>query len=361
MGLLQICLLIGALQAFLLAIGLGLRYAQKQGNIYFVVILGLFGAALLSKFFYTPARYWAAPHWWYVADLLAYGFGLFLYCFIKRSYTGAINWERSDLLLLLPVAYYTCFLGLIFSMDTASLHAATHQAAFAWFFYSFVITVLWVNTGFLVKTYHLLQQHPTHKYAKPFYVGFYLYTSVLLIWITCFLLSFLSQQQYLLNYNYYDIAFMIMAICCLGLSLWGYVQPNLYQLLTYGYQPTELDHLKTVAHQIKIYLKEEQPYLNSNFSLHTIVEALNYNRSIVSKAINSVLGQSFSDLVNHYRVEHFLDLTATEDLEQFTLLAIAEKAGFGNKVSFYKAFKKNKGTTPKAYLDAQAKKRSLQS
>lgn len=356
MGIVQVCLLLGAVQAFLLALGLSVRTVQKQGNPYFVGVLLVLGTVLLSKFLYTPARYVAAPHYWYLVDALAYGFGFFLYCFVKRSYTGTMRLGLREWLWLSPALYYVGYLVVVFSMDGDTLVQSMDQPAFVGAFYGFVGTALLVNLGFLVETYHLLQQHPKHPYSKPFIVIGLMYAAVFFIWIVALGSSFLSDQHYWFNLTYYDLAFLTMAFGSLALSCWGYIQPNLYHLLTYGYQPQELDHLKSVAAQIETYVQNEQPYLNPSFSLTTIVDALGYNRSVVSKAINKGLGQPFSDWVNAHRVAHFLALATPEHLEQFTLLAIAEQAGFGSKVSFYKAFKKVKGNTPRAYLDAQSKK-----
>jgi len=104
------------------------------------------------------------------------------------------------------------------------------------------------------------------------------------------------------------------------------------------------------------FIQEKEPFLKSNFSLNELSTEIQSNPVLTSKAINRVLKSTYNDLMNEYRIKYFLRLAREERMKNLTHWAIAQEAGFGNKVSFYKAFKKMMGTTPKVYLTAEVGK-----
>ena len=61
--------------------------------------------------------------------------------------------------------------------------------------------------------------------------------------------------------------------------------------------------------------------------------------------------QSFIDYINSYRVEAFKQRIKNKELNNYTMVAIAENCGFKSSSAFYAAFKKLTGVTPKQYKD----------
>ncbi|MEL6142865.1 MAG: helix-turn-helix domain-containing protein, partial [Bacteroidota bacterium] len=108
--------------------------------------------------------------------------------------------------------------------------------------------------------------------------------------------------------------------------------------------------LVQIAESAQIYLHEKQPFLKPGYTLQELSEDIQSSPVLTSKAINRVLKTNFNELMNEQRVKHFIRLARLERSEHLTLWGIAQEAGFGNKVTFYKAFKKQMGTTPKVYL-----------
>ena len=92
-------------------------------------------------------------------------------------------------------------------------------------------------------------------------------------------------------------------------------------------------------------------FLDPNFSLHELSKSIDSTPILTSKAINHYLKTNFKDLMNEFRINHFIRMAKNTDYNNLTHWALAQESGFGNKVSFYKAFKKMTGSTPKAYLD----------
>lgn len=98
------------------------------------------------------------------------------------------------------------------------------------------------------------------------------------------------------------------------------------------------------------YMKEEQPFLDSELSLSQLASALQIRSNHLSQAINEVEEKSFNDFVNRYRVEALIAKYKTSKGEQLTLLAMALDCGFASKSSFNRIFKKETGKSPSEYL-----------
>ncbi len=63
-----------------------------------------------------------------------------------------------------------------------------------------------------------------------------------------------------------------------------------------------------------------------------------------------MLGKTFSEFLNEYRVNEVKEKLKTEDRSLQTILAIALDSGFNSKASFNRVFKKHTGLTPSEYV-----------
>jgi AraC-like DNA-binding protein len=101
------------------------------------------------------------------------------------------------------------------------------------------------------------------------------------------------------------------------------------------------------------WLKEQMAtnlfYLNSELTLKSLGDSLNIHPNVLSKVINDGLDKSFSDFVNEYRVNAFIDKLHTGNYSHITLLGISFECGFNSKTTFNRVFKNIKGITPLNY------------
>lgn len=103
---------------------------------------------------------------------------------------------------------------------------------------------------------------------------------------------------------------------------------------------------KIVASKIRAAMEKDQLYRQDNVSLRILAQHLGELPSYVTQSLNTQIGQSFFDYINHWRIEEAAQRLVNS---QETVLAIAIEVGFNSRSSFYSAFKKNKGTTPSAF------------
>jgi AraC-like DNA-binding protein len=91
-------------------------------------------------------------------------------------------------------------------------------------------------------------------------------------------------------------------------------------------------------------------YLNSEVDRKEVANYLKIQPHIFSAFINQAYQANFNDVINRYRIKYIEEGLKNEKWSELTLEAIAEKAGFNNRVTFLTAFKKFTGTTPTQYI-----------
>ncbi len=94
-------------------------------------------------------------------------------------------------------------------------------------------------------------------------------------------------------------------------------------------------------------------YKNSYFEVGDFAEALGVSRSFLNKKLQSIIGQSASQLMKSYRMKlaHEL-LLKNRETKQYTIQEIAYDVGFNDSKYFTKCFSKEFNITPSALMNA---------
>lgn len=100
-------------------------------------------------------------------------------------------------------------------------------------------------------------------------------------------------------------------------------------------------------------MRDTRPWLDEDLRLDQLATRLGTNRHQLSQLINQHLGTSFHDYVNRHRVDEARRLLLDAG-SQRSMLDIGLAAGFGSNASFYRAFKKHVGLTPRDFLSRTA-------
>ncbi|MEQ9378136.1 MAG: helix-turn-helix domain-containing protein [Imperialibacter sp.] len=106
---------------------------------------------------------------------------------------------------------------------------------------------------------------------------------------------------------------------------------------------------RQLASDIKKLMEEEKLYRTAGLTLLDLCAKVKSNKQYVSEAINLVFGKNFYDFVNEYRLKEFTDKLESQEDQNLTLLGIASNAGFNSKATFNAVFKKHYGVTPSEY------------
>lgn len=110
--------------------------------------------------------------------------------------------------------------------------------------------------------------------------------------------------------------------------------------------PKLLDNLKE---QIVRILRDEKRYRDPEYSARKLAEELNTNPRYISAAVNVRFGMNYSTLVNQYRIREAERLLTNAKYDELRMEEISSMVGFANRQSFYAAFYKLHGMTPREF------------
>ena len=103
-----------------------------------------------------------------------------------------------------------------------------------------------------------------------------------------------------------------------------------------------------VIEELYLCMEHRKPHLDPQLTLDGLAKLISVNRNQLSYAMNQVLGKSFNDFVNEYRVQEFLSLAKNRPSEE-KILTLAFDVGFSSKPTFNSVFKQVMGITPSEY------------
>lgn len=104
--------------------------------------------------------------------------------------------------------------------------------------------------------------------------------------------------------------------------------------------------LYELADKLSHLMESEKVFKDSELSLAKLSELLNVKPYLITQTLNLVLGKKFSDYVNEFRLKEVRRLINSVEHQHFTLLAVANEAGFNSKASFNRIVKKLTGKPP---------------
>ncbi len=110
------------------------------------------------------------------------------------------------------------------------------------------------------------------------------------------------------------------------------------------------NEIDSTISQLNKLLTEEKVFTDGNLSIRELAKRIQIHPNKLSRILNEVMGKSFNDFINGYRLEEFQKKALEPDNHHLTLLGIAFESGFNSKSVFNEFFKKNTGLTPKVWV-----------
>ncbi|ADV45030.1 helix-turn-helix domain-containing protein [Bacteroides helcogenes] len=99
--------------------------------------------------------------------------------------------------------------------------------------------------------------------------------------------------------------------------------------------------------QLHHQLEVEKIYLSPHLTMEELLKPLSSNRNYLSEAIARLGYKSFYDMINHYRVNHAIEMI--QENSGMKMIAIAFECGFSSPAAMTKAFKQQGFPSPTSY------------
>jgi AraC-like DNA-binding protein len=151
---------------------------------------------------------------------------------------------------------------------------------------------------------------------------------------------------------------LIVTAIIYGLGYMGLRQPEIFspaEEMAAGkkYERSTLtpELVREYAARVKGYVETEKPYLDCELTLPGLADRVGIPAYQLSQVINESLGANFFDFINAYRIEEAKRLFKDPSKSAYTILAIAEEAGFNSKSAFNSSFKRFTGQTPSEFRE----------
>lgn len=113
---------------------------------------------------------------------------------------------------------------------------------------------------------------------------------------------------------------------------------------------------REIVAKIETVMTEQKPFLNPDMNIGDLATMTDVSSHKLSYIFSQYLNISFYDYINRYRVDEFKAVVNEHGIDSFTLSALAEKAGFSSRATFFRHFKDIEGITPGEYIKKLGKK-----
>lgn len=110
------------------------------------------------------------------------------------------------------------------------------------------------------------------------------------------------------------------------------------------------EEVNIIIQKLTNHIQVDKPYLNPDLKLQDVANAIECSSVELSQVLNIHLNTNFTEYINQYRVEDFIIRIQDKSANKYTLSSLSEQSGFSSRTSFFRSFKKIKGTTPAEYI-----------
>ncbi|MGZ8504528.1 MAG: helix-turn-helix domain-containing protein, partial [Flavitalea sp.] len=107
---------------------------------------------------------------------------------------------------------------------------------------------------------------------------------------------------------------------------------------------------KTDAARLLDYITTNKPYLDPCLSLRSLAGQIKMHPNELSWLLNESMGKSFTEFVNHYRVNDFKLRSRDPKNADKAIMDLAFDSGFSSKAGFATYFKRKTGLTPRQFF-----------
>ena len=111
----------------------------------------------------------------------------------------------------------------------------------------------------------------------------------------------------------------------------------------------EEDSLKIIFNKLLFSLEKEKIYKDPDLSISKVADIIKSNEKYVSSAISTYTNMNYNNFINFYRIQEAKLLIYENN--RMNINEVMYASGFNSRTTFYDAFKKHTGMSPKQFKD----------
>ncbi|MCX2679768.1 helix-turn-helix domain-containing protein [Galbibacter sp. EGI 63066] len=356
----EILLLFFSFQSLILGLFLFIKNrGYSYANRLFAIFLFMFGYGI-----YFVIMYWSGysdtiktviAFTFYIPFAL---FGPIFYFYVRNVVTNSRVTLRDIYHFIPAICVLVCYGGFIFLPIEKKLNLKQHgqigqyiiDIPYLGYFLAFLVIAYGIFTyGKFVKTYG--EDFDLRVWLKTINITFMLFgLSFVVYYIIIYFGTMIKEYDYFIAYAM--VLFIGVA------SYFCIIQPEVFNgkpigkvlpFVKYETSGLPLQFAKELKNQLEELMKSEKPYLDHDLHLDDLALMMNISRHHASQLINEHFNQNFYEFVNLYRIDEAKTMLKEE--RGLNVEDVAFRCGFNNRISFYRAFKKNEGVSPTKFRE----------
>jgi AraC-like DNA-binding protein len=386
-SIIEIILLLGAIQGVFLSILLFTKYNMHPANKYLGFLI-LFFSLFIFNFLYSniDSVIQNYPHTTLILGGLPFLFGPLHLIYIGELTESRFKFDQFHWLHFLPfILYKIYYLQAFFisgdeltniinriDQNILPLHITISNIVVAIIGFSYMIKALGVFNRYYEKIRHTFSSLDKINLK---WLRFFTYVA-LFVWSIVFIRSGLMLMEITLDFLAPLVPLLtslfVYAIGYIGMSKTEiFVQPDISENISQADElASELDEAKATLtsevqkyrksglteqkaeeylQKIKSLMEKEHIYTDPDITLRDLSAMIGASTHNISEVINTRLNQNFFDFINHYRVQKVKKDLVDKNKDHLTLFGIAIEAGFNSKSGFNAIFKRYTDKTPSEY------------
>lgn len=343
----------GIFQAFFLGFILLSKASKIQASIFLSIILFVEAIGLLEQSLYFSDLIRNYPYILGVSYPLAILRPLLIYLFVKAYFLNSIQFRKRDILHLIPFFMsLIVFLPLILLSPEEKMNYIDSIKGRVWSdniegILFFVVNNI-IYLGYYLFTWRILHTVKPllrlEKSRQSLWVANFI-TFFLWFFVLKFIL-YLLNGFHLLSTELFGTIVMLISSFTIQIIAWFLTSSS--KLPTFN--PSN-PALKEELGILKRVLEHDKAYLDDSLTVKKLATLCDMRPERISEIIRINYQETFKEVVNKLRIHEAKKLIASDlNGRPLNLLGIAMEAGFNNKVTFYRAFKKATGLAPSDYV-----------
>jgi AraC-like DNA-binding protein len=359
---LNIIILLGALQGFIICFLLFFHKAKSLSNHILAFLILIISFACLNLYFLEIELPQQSKFWYnfslIVPLILAMPMGPLIFFYVRSLIQPGLPFGKNNRIHFYPIVLdlFPRIVGALY-LISRSVGWISNEDASTWILFIdycdiFIDIPRWLSASIytamawkILKTPTIQKTDATTKWARQFVYVFAGFEVIWLLHLVPYVIPTLSVEL-IRVFNWYPV-YIPLAIMVYWLGINGYLLRATGRPETKNALPSQIvENTKKVLQRC---MEEDKLYLNPTLSLNMLVEHTAISQKIISSVLNQHVGKSFNDYINGYRIE-LVKQKLGNGQSHLTITGIAFECGFNSQATFQRAFKQATGLTPTEFL-----------